>query len=193
MCRGCDRIQPLDTQGLTYYELFGYGIGGDEEDGGGGNGGGSGTAGDGGNGNGGERGSSSSSSRPREGPGASPNPSGGGKRRWPPYALDPRDLERRYRELQWALHPDRLAGRPNTHEREVSHGAAAAALVNQAYGVLRSPLARANYLVEFLSFLLLRECATSCLRGFKTEYFLDYFRSIFSAFFLRSSGAPSGC
>ena len=72
---------------------------------------------------------------------------GGRKRKWPPYALDPRDLERRYRELQWALHPDRLTG-PGREAREVAHGAAAAALVNQAYGVLRSPLARANYLVE---------------------------------------------
>lgn len=110
VCQGCDRIQPLDSQALTYYELFGYNGAGEEERK--------------------DRESSSKNSSSK----------------WPPYRLDARDLERRYRELQWALHPDRLTG-PGRDAREVQHGAAAAALVNQAYGVLRSPLARANYLL----------------------------------------------
>jgi molecular chaperone HscB len=115
VCRGCDRIQPLDSQALTYYELFGYGAGGGQQQ------------------------------QQQE-----KTQQGGHHRRQhhhhPPYRLDARDLERRYRELQWALHPDRLTG-PGRDAREVQHGAAAAALVNQAYGVLRSPLARANYLL----------------------------------------------
>jgi len=138
VCRGCERIQPLDTQGLTYYELFGYGL---ETDSGGSDGAGATGDGDGG-GNGGGHGRGS---RPRSA--GTTQPSSTRKAKRPPYALDPRDLERRYRKLQWALHPDRLAG-PGRQAREARHGAAGAALVNQAYGVLRSPLARANYLVE---------------------------------------------
>lgn len=122
VCQGCDRIQPLDSQALTYYELFGYGDEGENED------------------------EDEGAKRRR-----SEKQKAARRLRHPRYRLDARDLERRYRELQWALHPDRLTG-PGREVREVQHGAAAAALVNQAYGVLRSPLARANYLVESLVF-----------------------------------------
>ncbi len=63
----------------------------------------------------------------------------------PTFDLDPSELEKRYKQLQWQLHPDKAAQRPAA-ERE--HSADHASLLNQAYSALRSPLARANYLVR---------------------------------------------
>lgn len=60
------------------------------------------------------------------------------------YDIDPAALERRYKLLQWQLHPDKTVQRT---EEEKEFSAAQASLINQAYSVLRSPLARANYLV----------------------------------------------
>jgi DnaJ-domain-containing protein 1 len=64
----------------------------------------------------------------------------------PTFDVDLTELERRYKALLWALHPDRAAGRP---PEERGYGAAGAARLNTAYGVLRRPLSRANYLVRF--------------------------------------------
>jgi len=62
----------------------------------------------------------------------------------PTYDLEPAALEKRYKLLQWQLHPDKTVGR-TPEERQFS--ADQATLINQAYGVLRNPLARANYMV----------------------------------------------
>ena len=62
----------------------------------------------------------------------------------PTFDVDAAVLERRYKLLQWQLHPDKAVGRSFEEQR---FSAEQAALVNQAYGVLRSPLPRANYLV----------------------------------------------
>lgn len=58
--------------------------------------------------------------------------------------MDEASLERRYKLLQWMLHPDKAVSR-SAEERDFS--AAHASHINQAYGVLRRPLSRANYLV----------------------------------------------
>lgn len=60
------------------------------------------------------------------------------------FDLDPAALEKRYKLLQWQLHPDKSVTK-TAEERQYS--AEQAALINQAYGVLRNPLTRANYMV----------------------------------------------
>jgi len=60
------------------------------------------------------------------------------------YDLDLDKLEKQYKMLQWQLHPDKAVGRTEA-EREFS--AQQATMVNMAYSVLRSPLARANYML----------------------------------------------
>ncbi|KAF6263471.1 hypothetical protein COO60DRAFT_1489839 [Scenedesmus sp. NREL 46B-D3] len=62
----------------------------------------------------------------------------------PTYDLDPAALEKRYKLLQWQLHPDKSAGKA-PEERQYSEEQAS--LINQAYGVLRNPLSRANYML----------------------------------------------
>eukprot|EP00882_Tetradesmus_deserticola_P016755 GHRQ01017913.1.p1 GENE.GHRQ01017913.1~~GHRQ01017913.1.p1 ORF type:complete len:252 (+),score=90.48 GHRQ01017913.1:801-1556(+) len=62
----------------------------------------------------------------------------------PTYDMDPAALEKRYKLLQWQLHPDKSAGK-TPEERQYS--AEQATLINQAYGVLRNPLSRANYML----------------------------------------------
>jgi molecular chaperone HscB len=61
------------------------------------------------------------------------------------FDIDTAKLERRYKRLQWSLHPDKSVGK-NASEKEFS--AEQATLVNRAYGVLKSPLSRANYMVS---------------------------------------------
>jgi hypothetical protein len=63
----------------------------------------------------------------------------------PTFDLDPAALEKRYKLLQWQLHPDKTVLR-SPEEQQFS--AEQATRVNQAYGVLRNPLSRANYLVR---------------------------------------------
>jgi curved DNA-binding protein CbpA len=63
----------------------------------------------------------------------------------PSFDLDPAAMEKRYRLLQWQLHPDKSAGKT---PQEQQYSADQATRVNQAYGVLRQPLARANYMVS---------------------------------------------
>ncbi|KAG2445892.1 hypothetical protein HXX76_000496 [Chlamydomonas incerta] len=60
------------------------------------------------------------------------------------FDLDPQLLEKRYKLLQWNLHPDKMGHKP-PQEREFS--AAHASLINLAYSILKSPLSRANYLL----------------------------------------------
>ncbi|KAG2451568.1 hypothetical protein HYH02_004166 [Chlamydomonas schloesseri] len=60
------------------------------------------------------------------------------------FDLDPQLLEKRYKQLQWNLHPDKMGHKP-AQEREFS--AQHASLINLAYSILKSPLSRANYLL----------------------------------------------
>ncbi|GFR46918.1 hypothetical protein Agub_g8565 [Astrephomene gubernaculifera] len=60
------------------------------------------------------------------------------------FDLDPQLLERRYKSLQWNLHPDKMGHKP-AEERHFS--AQQASLINLAYSILKSPLARANYIL----------------------------------------------
>jgi molecular chaperone HscB len=61
------------------------------------------------------------------------------------YDLDAEELERRYRELSRAVHPDRFATAPPAERlRSLSQATA----LNDAYKTLRSPVARAVHLLE---------------------------------------------
>lgn len=55
------------------------------------------------------------------------------------------DLERRYKALQRRLHPDKFST-ASALEREYAHQQAA--VVNQAYDVLKKPLRRAHYILN---------------------------------------------
>jgi len=61
------------------------------------------------------------------------------------FALDAAALDRRYRELQREVHPDRFASAPDA-ERRVSMQLATR--VNEAYQTLKSPLRRAVYILQ---------------------------------------------
>ncbi|VCU70333.1 hypothetical protein PIGHUM_02403 [Pigmentiphaga humi] len=61
------------------------------------------------------------------------------------FALDRDALDRAWRDVQAKVHPDRHAA-GSAQERRVAMQWASRA--NEAYGVLRSPLARARYLCE---------------------------------------------
>ena len=65
----------------------------------------------------------------------------------PRYDLDLAALERQHRALSRALHPDRYAGRAPAERREALGRAIA---VNEAWRVLRDPVARAEALLEAL-------------------------------------------
>jgi molecular chaperone HscB len=61
------------------------------------------------------------------------------------FVVDLADLQRRYFDLQRRLHPDRFAGK-SPRERAASQQQAAA--LNQAYEILKDPLARAGELLR---------------------------------------------
>jgi len=63
----------------------------------------------------------------------------------PEFHMDVNELTLRYREIQSANHPDRFVGR-NDQEQRVA--VQTAAFVNEAYQCLKSPLLRAEYLLE---------------------------------------------
>ncbi len=63
------------------------------------------------------------------------------------YDVDPGELDRRYRELQKALHPDRYTG-AGASERRMSLSKAVE--VNEAYRVLRDDVKRAEALLALL-------------------------------------------
>ena len=63
----------------------------------------------------------------------------------PGFALDPEQLERRYRDIQTQVHPDRFA-HAGAAERRASMQMTTQ--VNEAYRTLRSPVQRARYLLE---------------------------------------------
>ena len=63
--------------------------------------------------------------------------------------LDPNDLQQRFYRLSRLLHPDRYHRRTQT-ERQYS--LEATAILNDAYRVLRDPVARAEYVLKELGF-----------------------------------------
>lgn len=64
------------------------------------------------------------------------------------FELELQDLSQRYRELQRVVHPDNFA---NASDRERRLSVEKAAVINEAYQVLKSPLRRARYMLELQS------------------------------------------
>jgi molecular chaperone HscB len=63
----------------------------------------------------------------------------------PGFELDLENIAARYRDLQRAVHPDKFA---NASDQERRLSVQQAAQINEAYQTLKSPLARARYLLE---------------------------------------------
>lgn len=61
------------------------------------------------------------------------------------YDIDISQLSERYRTMQQQFHPDKYAGKPAREQRLAEQYAA---VVNQAYNELKSPLLRAQYLLS---------------------------------------------
>jgi len=61
------------------------------------------------------------------------------------YQIDTAALAERYRELQRVIHPDRFAHGTDQEKRLSMQGAA---LINEAFQVLRDPISRARYLLS---------------------------------------------
>jgi molecular chaperone HscB len=61
------------------------------------------------------------------------------------FVIDGRELALRYRELQKVVHPDRFAAAGEHSQRLSLQGAT---LVNEAFGTLKDPLKRAQYLLS---------------------------------------------
>ncbi|HED40602.1 MAG TPA: Fe-S protein assembly co-chaperone HscB [Chromatiales bacterium] len=61
------------------------------------------------------------------------------------YDIDRDALTQRYRDMQGLIHPDRFV---NATEKERRMSVQLTALINEAYNVLKSPLARARYLLQ---------------------------------------------
>ena len=64
------------------------------------------------------------------------------------FDLDLQELSQRYRELQRVVHPDKYA---NASDRERRLSVEKAAVINEAYQVLKSPQRRARYILELQS------------------------------------------
>ena len=64
------------------------------------------------------------------------------------FDIDLQNLSERYRELQRAVHPDRFA---NASDRERRLSVEKAALINDAFQILKSPQRRARYMLELQS------------------------------------------
>jgi Fe-S protein assembly co-chaperone HscB len=73
------------------------------------------------------------------------------------FNLDAAELQQRYRKLQQTLHPDRFA---NGSERDKLMAVQRTAQLNDAYQTLRSPLSRAEYLLELRGLELAHEQTT---------------------------------
>jgi len=65
------------------------------------------------------------------------------------FDIDNAELTTRYRELQKAVHPDKFASRA---EQEKTFSVQRAALINDAYNVLKNPLLCAKYMLELNGF-----------------------------------------
>lgn len=73
------------------------------------------------------------------------------------FQLDAAELQQRYRKLQQTMHPDRFA---NGSERDKLRAVQRTAQLNDAYQTLRSPLTRAEYLLELRGIDLAHEQST---------------------------------
>lgn len=82
------------------------------------------------------------------------------------FAIDTAELDRRYRELQREVHPDRFAAAPEA-ERRVSMQRATR--VNEAYQTLKSPLRRAVYILQLRGVDPKFETNTAMPAGFLME------------------------
>ncbi|HUP28904.1 MAG TPA: Fe-S protein assembly co-chaperone HscB [Usitatibacter sp.] len=74
------------------------------------------------------------------------------------YAVDASRLEKRYRELQVQVHPDKFAAAPESERRVAMQWATRA---NEAYRTLRDPVDRARYLLQLKGFDTGEETNTS--------------------------------
>ncbi len=63
----------------------------------------------------------------------------------PRFSLSPEEIERRFRDLSWRLHPDRFAG-AGPSERRLALARTTA--LNDAYRALKDPVRRAAHLLE---------------------------------------------
>lgn len=82
------------------------------------------------------------------------------------FAVDSAELDRRYRELQREVHPDRFAIAPDA-ERRVSMQLATR--VNEAYQTLKAPLRRAVYILQLRGVDPKFETNTAMPSGFLME------------------------
>ena len=82
------------------------------------------------------------------------------------FALEPARLDRRWRELQAEVHPDRFAAQGAAAQRVAMHWSVR---VNEAYRRLKDPLRRAAYLCERRGVPIDAERNTAMPREFLTQ------------------------
>ena len=82
------------------------------------------------------------------------------------FAVDAAELDRRYRELQREVHPDRFAAAPQAEQRISMQFATR---VNEAYQTLKSPLRRAVYILQMRGVDPKLETNTAMPAGFLME------------------------
>ncbi|NWV67263.1 HSC20 protein, partial [Malurus elegans] len=80
------------------------------------------------------------------------------------FRIDAEQLQRRFRSLQQAVHPDRFGQRP---PKEQYYSEQHSSLINKAYKTLLSPLSRGLYLLELRGVEPAQE--TDCDATFLTE------------------------
>ncbi len=83
------------------------------------------------------------------------------------FAIDMNALERAYKNIQTKVHPDRFAAASAAERRVAMQWAAR---VNEAYGVLRSPLKRAAYLCELRAAPVDSQTNTAMPREFMLQH-----------------------
>ncbi len=79
------------------------------------------------------------------------------------YAIDLAALERAFRDVQREVHPDRYAQAGDTEQRLAAQWATQ---VNEAYRILKSPLARARYFLKINGIDTKEETNTAMPRAF---------------------------
>lgn len=84
----------------------------------------------------------------------------------PAFHMDVEALERRYRELQGQVHPDRFAHMPDTEKRLSMQWATR---VNEAFRTLKKPLPRAVYLLELAGVDVAHQSNTAMSSAFLME------------------------
>lgn len=82
------------------------------------------------------------------------------------FVIDVAELDRRYREVQAQVHPDRFTQADNTQRRLSMQWATRA---NEAYQTLKKPLARAKYVLELAGVDLQAESNTAMAPEFLME------------------------